>query len=239
MAFTFNGVSSTTHLIENSVYHNVLAPLAFRSLAVPGRAGVYDFGVSMGAREIAVDVTVNGNSQADLRSKVRAIASWLYQDSLKPLVFSDEPDKTYYARITGSTDLEQIVWVGQGTITFICPDPYAEGATRSQTISSGATITNNGTAKVFPVFTANFSGSASYFKVMKGTQQVFVAKSFSVGDVLIIDNAKALVTANSLRVMDSIDLSSTFFPLDPGGTVITFAPNANATVRLDFKEKWL
>jgi phage-related protein len=102
-----------------------------------------------------------------------------------------------------------------------------------------ATITNNGTAKVFPVLTANFSGSATYFKVMKGTRQVYIAKSFSVGDVLIIDNAKALVTANILRVMDTVDLTSTFFSLDPGGTVITFAPNANATVRVDFKEKWL
>lgn len=239
MAFTFNGLSSTTYLIENRVYHNILPPLASRSLAVPGRAGVYDFGVSMGAREIAVDVTVKGSSQADFRSKVRAIASWLYQSNLKPLVFADEPDKTYYARIAGSTDLEQIVWVGQGTITFICPDPFAEGAARSQTFTSGATITNNGTANVFPVFTVNFSGSATYFRVMKGTQQVYIAKSFSVGDSLIIDNTKALVTANSLRVMDTVDLSSTFFYLDPGGTVITFAPTANVTVRVDFKEKWL
>lgn len=239
MAFTFNGVSSTVHLVENNVYHNILPPLAFRSLAVPGRAGVYDFGVGLGAREIAVDVTVKGSSQADLRSKVRAIASWLYQDSLKPLVFSDEPDKTYYARIAGNTDLEQIVWVGQGTITFVCPDPYAEGATRSQPISSGATITNNGTAKVFPVFTVNFSGSASYFKVVKGTQQIYIAKSFSVGDVLVIDNAKALVISNSLRIMNTVDLSSTFFPLEPGVTVVTFAPTVNASVRVDFKEKWL
>jgi len=237
--FTFNGIASTTYLVENNVHHSILAPLAFRSLAVPGRAGVYEFGVNVGAREIAVDVTVKGSSQADLRSKVRTIASWLYQSSLKPLVFSDEPDKTYYARIAGSADLEQIVWTGQGTITFICPDPYADGATRSQTFSSGATITNIGTAKVFPVFTVNFSGSATYFKVMKGTQQVYVTKAFSVGNVLTIDNSKALVTADSLRIMDTIEISSTFFPLDPGGTVITFAPTANATVRVEFKEKWL
>lgn len=237
--FTFNGISSTTYLVENNVHHSILPPLAFRSLAVPGRAGVYDFGVSAGAREIVIDVTVKGNSQADLRSKVRSIASWLYQDNLKTLVFSDEPDKTYYARIAGSTDLEQIVWTGQGTITFICPDPYAEGASFSQTFSSGATITNNGTAKVFPVFTINFSGSASYFKVMKGTQQVYVTKSFVVGDSLVIDHTKALVTSNSLRIMDTVDLSSTFFHLAPGGTVLTFAPTSNVSVRVDFKEKWL
>ncbi|MFA4885455.1 MAG: distal tail protein Dit [Desulfotomaculaceae bacterium] len=239
MAFTFNGVSSTTHLIENKVHHTILAPLTSRNLKVPGRAGVYDFGVSTGAREIVIDVTIKGTSQADLRTKVRTIASWLFQDDLKPMVFSDEPDKTYYARVAGSTDLEQIVAVGQGAITFICPDPFAEGASVTQTFASGAAITNNGTAKIFPIFTVNFTGAASSFKVMKGTQQVYVNKSFVIGDVLVIDHRKALVTVNGLRVMDKVDLSTVFFYLGPGGTVLAFAPTTNLTVQVDFKEKWL
>ncbi|OPX86830.1 MAG: Phage tail protein [Pelotomaculum sp. PtaB.Bin104] len=134
MAFTFNGISSTNYLIENNVHHSILPPLAHRSLFVPGRVGVYDFGVYVGSREIAVDVTVTGNSQAELRTKVRSIASWLYTENLAPLVFSDEPDKTYYARVSGNTDLEQIAAVSQGTITFVCPDPFAEGASYSQTL---------------------------------------------------------------------------------------------------------
>jgi predicted phage tail component-like protein len=237
--FTFNGIASTTYLIENNVHHSILPPLAFRSLAVPGRAGVYDFGVELGPREIAIDVTVKSSSQADLRSKVRAIASWLYQADLAPLVFSDEPDKTYYARLSGSTDLEQIVELGRGTLTFVCPDPYAEGASRSETITSGATVTNNGSVNTFPVVTVMFSGTVGYFKLFKGTQQVYIDCPFTASDVLVLDFRAAKATLNGSKIMDKIDLSSVFFPLDMGETVLTFDPAANATVQVDFKERWL
>jgi len=237
--FTFNEVDSSGYLIENDVHHAILPPLSSRLLTVPDRVGAYDFGVEIGTREIAVDVTINGASLEDLRAKVREIAAWLFHKDVKPLVFSDEPDKTYYARVAGSTDLDQIVTHGQGTITFLCPDPHAEGMNRSQTIVSGDTITNSGTIEVYPVVTVMFPAAATNLKLIKGFEQVYIKSSFAAGDVLVLDHKKALVTLNGSPSMPTIDLSTVFFPLDVGGTVLTFEPNASVSVQVDFKEKWL
>lgn len=135
--FTFNGIDSSTYLIVNKVKHSVLPPLEPRLRTAPRRAGAYDFGVDVGTREIEVDVTVIGTDGADLRGKVRDIAEWLYQEDLCPLVFSDEPDKTYYARLSGDSDLEQIRSFGKGTLAFLCPDPFALGSPSTQTIEKG------------------------------------------------------------------------------------------------------
>lgn len=239
MAFTFDGVSSTGLLIDNKVTHAVLPPVSARLLQVPRRPGAYDVGSDLGAREIEVEVTVVGSSQADLRTKVRQIAGWLYQEELRPLVFADEPDKTYYARIDGVTDLNEVVNVGRGTITFLCPEPFAYGATKVQSLASDPSVVNSGSFKTFPKITATFTASAPYFKVMNGTKSVLVNRSFAVGEVLEIDHQKNRVTVNGSRVMTSLDLSSEFFPLAEGTNLLTVDPPNKAAVTVEWAERWL
>lgn len=135
--FTFNGIDSTTYLIENNVKQSILPSLSPRLHSIPRRAGAWDFGTDIGVREFDIDVTIKGSSLSDLRATVRDIANWLYQDGLCTLVFSDEPTKTYYARLSGDTNIEQMVYNGQGTIKFVCPEPFAFGSTHIQNIDHG------------------------------------------------------------------------------------------------------
>lgn len=239
MAFTFDGISSSGLLIDNKVIHSVLPPVRARLLQVPGRPGAFDFGAGLGAREIEVEVTIVGSSQADLRTKVRRIAEWLYHEELKPLVFADEPDKTYYARCDGATDLDEIVNVGRGSIKFVCPDPLAYGTAMSQVITGNPNVVNLGTYQAFPKITATFSVSAPYFKVMNGTKSVLVNRSFAAGDVLVLDHQKNLVTVNGSRVMASLDLSSEFFALETGSNGLTVEPPSVASTTVDWTERWL
>ncbi|BAF60358.1 RTX toxins and related Ca2+-binding proteins [Pelotomaculum thermopropionicum SI] len=143
MGFTFNGIPSDLYLTVNAVRQSILPPVSSKTVAVPKRAGAIDFGVELGVRQIDVTVTIKAGSYEQLRRKARDIADWLYQDDLKPLVFDDEPDKAYYARIAGDTEIEEIVFNGQGVLSFLCPDPLATGRLVSQVIA---------TAKPTPTF---------------------------------------------------------------------------------------
>lgn len=129
MAFTYNGThSDAMGVTVMGIRRDFLPPITPRTITVPGRPGSYWYGHDYGAREITIDVFVRGTSLADLRIKLRNIANWLKPDGgPKPLVFDDEPDKQYFAVLADRTELEQILWHGRGTLTFVCPDPYAYG----------------------------------------------------------------------------------------------------------------
>ncbi|MDT2262182.1 phage tail family protein [Paenibacillus larvae] len=47
---------------------------------------------------------------------LRIISDWLCTDKAAPLMFDDEPGKTYYAKISGDTQIGYVVSMGTGTI---------------------------------------------------------------------------------------------------------------------------
>ena len=92
-----------------------------RKLAIPGRAGAWDFGP--GQPEdfiIEVDVTLRGSDHLELRGLFRSLEAWL--EGKGPLVFSDEPDKVYQAQVVESvtTTSSTLSLVQSGTIRFEC-----------------------------------------------------------------------------------------------------------------------
>ncbi|SFH22916.1 putative phage tail component, N-terminal domain-containing protein [Desulfotomaculum arcticum] len=135
MSFSFNGIDSKTYVTVNVVRQSILPPVASKTVSIPKRAGALDFGTELGVRQIEVAVTIKAASWEELRVKARQLADWLYQDDLKPLVFSDEPDKIYMARVTGETDIDEIVYNGQGNLLFLCPEPFAAGQLINQTVA--------------------------------------------------------------------------------------------------------
>ena len=116
-------------------------------IAVPGRSGSYFQNRRKPERRITVRFTLRGTSPDDIRVKVDELNAILDVDEPVPIVFSDEPGKTYYGILDGEPDWNEIVYVGQGTLTFLCPDPYAYGTERTQTIAvPPATFTRNSVA---------------------------------------------------------------------------------------------
>ncbi|MDT2287333.1 phage tail family protein [Paenibacillus larvae] len=85
-------------------------------------------------------------------------------------MFDDEPGKTYYAKISGDTQIDTLVSMGTGTIKFVCPDPYAYGARKTLLLRTTSAVTNAGLADTYPVITAKFTKSTPYFAIGNGKQ---------------------------------------------------------------------
>ncbi|MDT2236663.1 phage tail family protein [Paenibacillus larvae] len=79
----------------------MLPNISPKLLTIPNRPGAYDFGSEIGMREFSVDVTTIQTSPGLLVSMLRIISDWLCTDKAAPLMFDDEPGKTYYAKISG------------------------------------------------------------------------------------------------------------------------------------------
>ena len=65
----------------------------------------------------------------DLISKRRTLAGILNVTEPKPLIFGDEPNLIYYAIPTGDINVDEKVFLGKGTITWLIPDATAHANT--------------------------------------------------------------------------------------------------------------
>lgn len=123
----FNNVSSD----EMGVYwqstdRTLLPARRVKQYEIPGRDGYYvDDQQTYGNRLITGVISFLGQDRdfETLRIKARQVAQWLSGSG--QLIFSDEPDKAYQARVIAGVPLEQLARVGRCSVSFEC-QPYAE-----------------------------------------------------------------------------------------------------------------
>lgn len=242
LGYTFNGVHlSTLGAYLKSKNRQISPARKVFYIEIPSRDGSLLFDNGASDRFIALSHFIPKNAMADLRVAMRAISDWFTTEERKQLIFDDEPDKYYMAKVDGAIDLEQIVSSGQFDVTFRCePWAYAVTAKTADFAADAVTIVNTGTVKCYPVFTATFTEATTELKIIKGTEYVRVVKNFIIGDVLVIDNAKGTVKLNGASVMTSLDWqNSIFFSLSPGSNALTVTPTSKATISTAYRERWL
>lgn len=201
----FNGKDIPSFVIVQNINQSVLPSISQKTTKVNGRAGEIDFGNEIGARIIEVELTVVGSNLVDLRGKVRQLASWLYYEEAKELIFSEESDKYYLAKFTGDSDLEEIVRIGQGSIQFYCSDPHAY-STNVKTVQldtslpeNPAIIDNLGGAMAFPKMSFTFTQATTDFTIISDDKFMRFGKPASVDKTPV--NAKPLVLNDAMSTL--------------------------------------
>lgn len=123
---SYKGISSSTYgLFLKSVDRSLFPELMPRILEIPGRHGVMDFYENRySVRLIKISFTLVKTTLVELRTEARNIASWLNSDEWERLIFDDEPDKFYLARVYDSISLNNVLSTGEFNITFYC-QPFA------------------------------------------------------------------------------------------------------------------
>ena len=127
IGFTYNGIHSRTYdIVAKTVNRPILPVLRKRELAIPGRHGTYDFNDNVfNKRIVEVELRYVGTNFNELRTRARTIASWLNAyDGSKNLIFDDETDKWYTAKIYSEIGLSNLFRLGEATIIFEC-EPFA------------------------------------------------------------------------------------------------------------------
>ena len=144
-------------IIVETVNRPLLLPARRSEVTIPGRDGVYDF--SDGTYDnvvIPVVIQYIDETFEELRTRARRLAAWLSQATYTSLIFTDESDKYYSAKIYDAASVEKIVKLAPGektTVNFNC-QPLAlsviEDLWQGRLIEPQI-IQNGGTHKAFPV----------------------------------------------------------------------------------------
>ncbi|RKO63663.1 distal tail protein Dit [Caldibacillus debilis] len=217
LSFSFNGIRKDyVHMLRGRK-RPPWPSLTRNILTVPGRPGGYLQGTEIQPRIIEIPIVIEGQNIGDLQKLKEDLASWLVTDEPKELVFDDEPDRTYYAVVDETIDFDEIAYLGQGTIRFLCPDPYKYGPLRTQTIN---------------VPPASFSRSSVAY-LSDGTQVSANQPRFEQGGVLVEEGTVNLLTANQASVETDLSGIVANYPSDvtiTRDTTVSWHGNASAKI---------
>lgn len=169
-----------------NIEHSILPPISQNLLTVGGKAGAYDFGNNMGTREINIDVVIVLDEPNTLPEKLELLAEWLYYDEPKELILGDNLNRYYVAKFTGDSNIKESFLVGEGTLTFLCTDPFIKGAEIEKQIPTDLEevyeVVNSGTAETYPKMSFKIGRDLTGFTIASGDEFLEFGTPFTVDD---------------------------------------------------------
>lgn len=241
------GIAKTFFLVDS---YNILQPLGVLVLQdsrqellpstrdnteeIPGRHGEIDFGIEFKSRILELHAaTPEGLSPIEKSQLQRLFAKYLDPTKgAKPLIFSDDLEKTYMVKYVGKIDITQYPTWLEFTIPFKMIDPFILGSVEKQLIGNGI-LTNNGTFETPLVI--KITGPVTNPSVVVGGQTLTYTGTVPSGQILSIDTGNKTVKLNGVNALSNYN--GIFPMLQPGNTSVT-AASAGTTV-FKWRDRWL
>ncbi len=209
----FNGRDLSDLIIIKKIRRSISAPVLVSRLALPMRDGSIDARKSYGDRVISVDITIMGETREDMIEKAQCLADVLDTENRVIIKFDDE-EYFYMGALDGNTNLDELLMLGDGTLTFVC-DAYRYGDAKK---STGSIILNGLPTKKWKI-TITCTGSGSGLTISDGTDTLEIVQALVATDVVIVDFELGLATLNGVNINKKIVISDDFFKLKGNVTV--------------------
>ncbi|MCL6573971.1 MAG: phage tail family protein [Bacillus sp. (in: Bacteria)] len=165
---TFRGIRKDYVTILRGRKRPPWAPIKRNILTIPGMQGGYLESTDVLPRPEIVPIMIEANNMANLQKIKEDLAAWLITDQPQELIFDDEPDRTYFAIVDGLLDLDEMIRIGQGTVTFLCPDPYKYSTEKTANYANAVAIQLNGTVETYPTIKLDISQDTTFVAVSDG-----------------------------------------------------------------------
>jgi len=231
----FNGVDLGEYLIVNNIDRSILPSQENTTINIPGRAGSLFVKKKDGSKPIPCEITIVEENSGLLRLKLDELASALDANTPSAIIFNDEPNMTYYGIVDGQTDLDEIVAIGRGTITFLCPNPY-KYETETQAVSALGEVspTVTGNVETYPTVECTITVDAAEYVIehVAKAQKVRLISPFVIGDTISINFNTGKILINDVLRMTTYDFTnSRWFTLDPGTNFLTVSDDTTVKWR--------
>src|SRR5699024_4827927 len=167
-------------------------------------------------RAITVPVFISAENFSDLQKVKEDLANWLIHREPRELIFKDEQDRVYYAVVDGALDLDELVRWGDGTITFLCPDPHKYAKEEvSYDIAGGLTTLNNkGTANAKPILELTATKDTT-FALIENQFEEYMLLGFPADDETeVVDDRTTIIYENGSTLSDWSNASDSFVDID-------------------------
>ena len=196
MNFTFNGIKKP-YITVLSKKRLPWAPIRRRLLSVQGMPGAHLEGTDVEPLPLAVEVFLDSVGYENLERLKEDMAGWLITDSVAELIFDDDPTRTYYAAVDGSIqNLEEIVKVGKGSITFLCPDPYKYGHLKNMNpvtdLTAPVVLRNDGTVEAKPNIKVTLKQPTPYLDIIGENDYMRIGRPVDIDKAAVAEKETIL-----------------------------------------------
>lgn len=207
-----------------------------------GRDGGWDFGVQYKPRIIPVDHYI-WTRDKNQTSQIAREAGGHFNPRLgsRPLIFDDEPDKMYLARLSEQFSLEgKFQAFNEFSLEFICHDPFTYSVEEfTETVSGSGIIEQMGTHVSRPILVIEHNGGSATItnNAPDGQVQTVVFASNTPSGQYTIDMKAGTVKRGSEggdRYIDSL----TWFDLSQGENTVTHTANISS-LTVKYRHTWL
>lgn len=243
--FSLGGVTSSSLgliVIEKEI--PLMPELEDQVEEMPGIDGAYDFGVNFKPKIIPVKVRLLDNSsKAIYNTRLRNLASALNPRlGSKALIFDDENDKQYFARLTETFSPTRIGLISsEFTLSFICYDPFTYSvAEKDLTNATSITANNAGSWLSKPKLYITKTAGVGLVRNTRadGVIEEISFNSSSPAGTYEIDSKNQTTLLSGAGAYKYI-VTEKYFLLPNGNNVITKVSGAITNLRVVYRDAWL
>ncbi|WP_394274311.1 distal tail protein Dit [Staphylococcus hyicus] len=174
--FTFNGKkNSYCRYMDYRTHYGLDREVQYDSIL--GRPGGVLSNIKEKVRFIEVDLLIDAyGTGRKLEEVAEEVADWLTTDEPKPLIFSREPNRIYYAMVNEKLDPSYFVSFSKVKVTFLCLDPYkyAVNGSKNTAIGDSVSVVNYGNVKAPITVEARALKNSNYFMISKADEDYFM-----------------------------------------------------------------
>lgn len=243
MGYTFGGRHIHEFLVEMTGKNVPMTPpIKNLSEEQGGIDGGWDFGIQYEPKIITIDHYILANTREERQNMIRELAGWLNPRlGARELIFDDEPDKMYYARLSEQFALEKVIGTySDFSLNFICYDPFTYSVQEyTQNITGSGQVEHLGTHVSKPILIVDHRGGSATVtnQTQDGQTQTLTFASTTPPGIFTIDMKEGTVklgTQSGEKYIDSIE----WFELEQGMNTITHSGNINQ-VTVKYRHTWL
>lgn len=211
----YNGIDLTSYFRIKAIRGRGLTNQEISTFTIPGMDGDYVSRVDTPSKILEVDVRI---SNGDLRGTIDDLNGILATKVPVPIVFPDEPNRTYYGIFEATGEVLEYPHLGihDAMIIIRRPDPYKYGPETHKDFNGDSTIiTNTGTAETDPIFELTVEKTVTFAMVQNQDDEYMM-----IGEPIDVDaevvSTRTLLLEERGETLDT--WSSTPTAVD-GGTV--------------------
>ncbi|MBD1223297.1 phage tail family protein [Virgibacillus halodenitrificans] len=186
-----NGTDLSGYLDVLEVTGRSLSPNEIQSIVAAGRDGAFFQGKRKPGVPLKVRAMLRHKSSIQLRAAIDELNGILDTDEPVPIIFGDEPQKTYYGILSSIEEGTEIKGVHVVTITFWRGDPYKYGPEQPHQFTDATLLTNEGTAEAQPIFELEVLAPVTFAMVSNGEEYNLLGVPTYVGEEVV--EAKTLI----------------------------------------------
>ena len=245
--------------------HPLTPKYSNRTLAIPGRNGLYYLGTDIKEKPHSFMIGSIAKDKTFLQHRLREFIAFLHDNYGNPraikLSYVYEPDKYYTVMMSGQIDVDRVLRTGKFTLTFVSYDPYAYSEVYADEVLWGSNVitfqssyklgrgASDGLRTITGATTLNVLVDGIAIKPViemsgSGTNVVISSNGYNIslgtftGATWVIDCDKYTVLKNGINTFGAVSLRD-FFLLPGSNAVSITGAGMYFTIHIKARDKYI